>query len=439
MSKGFIFNHNKCVACCACSAACVLENGWTSRPRTIFTYNSEVSPYFPLINLSLACNHCGTAVCMEGCPAKSYTRDALSGAIIINDKKCIGCKYCQWNCPYDAPKYDDETKTIGKCNLCFSGLVEGRLPACTTACPTGALSFNELNGQVNENTFSEFPDKKLSPKIEFSGKQNYNLLRIIPERVAEPEIQVEIERERILSGDWSLAAFSFITTISVATIVSSFFKSIFPDKLIISILVVLAGTISLFHLGKKQRAWRAILNIKTSPLSREIVLFILFSIVSLVAVFFQIPGFLIAASITGLFLLISIDSVYIYADRRKSVLMHSGQTFLSALIIISFLSGAILPFIFIALLKLASSLYLLSVNKKAGVNFIIRFFRIALLLLSGASLISGISFSDNVIIFLFLTGEFLDRVIFYIDFEPLRISSMIKNQFNTSNNEKKRS
>lgn len=439
MSKGFIFNHNKCVACGACSAACVLENGWTSRPRTIFTYNSEVSPYFPLINLSLACNHCETAVCMEGCPAKSYTRDALSGAVIIDDKKCIGCKYCQWNCPYDAPKYDDETKTIGKCNLCFSGLIEGRLPACTTACPTGALSFDEIKGQVDENTFCWFPDKKLSPKIEFSGKQNYNLLRIIPERAVEPEIHGEVEREKILSGDWSLAAFSFITTISVATIVSSFFKSIFPDKLIFTMLVVLAGTISLFHLGKKQRAWRAILNIKTSPLSREIALFILFSIVSLVAVFFQIPGFLIAASITGLFLLIAIDSVYIYADRRKSVLMHSGQTFLSALIIISFLSGAILPFIFIALLKLTSSLYLLSVNKNTGVNFIIRFFRIALLFLSGASFLLGTSYSDNVIISLFLTGEFLDRVIFYIDFEPLRISSMIKNQFNTSNNEKKRS
>lgn len=439
MSKGFIFNHIKCVACSACSAACVLENGWTIRPRAIFTYNHEVSPYLPLINISLACNHCETAVCMEGCPAKSYTRDALTGAVIINDKKCIGCKYCQWNCPYDAPKYNDETNTIGKCNLCFSGLIEGRLPACTTACPTGALSFAELKMQADKNTFPWFPDKNLSPKIEFSGKKNYDLLRIIPERVAEPEFQIVREREKTLSGDWSLAAFSFVSTISVAILVSSFFKSIFPDKLIFTSLLVLAGTISLFHLGKKQRAWRAVLNIKTSPLSREIAFFILFSIFSLVAVFFQIPGFLIAASITGLFLLISIDSVYIYSDRRKSVLMHSGQTFLSALIIVSFLSGAILPFIFIALIKLSSSLYLISVNKNTGVDFVIRFFRIALLLLSGASLTSGISFSDNVIIFLFLTGEFIDRLIFYIDFEPLRISSLIKNQHNTLNNEKKRS
>jgi hypothetical protein len=118
--------------------------------------------------------------------------------------------------------------------------------------------------------------------------------------------------------------------------------------------------------------------------------------------------------------------------------MHSGQTFLSALIISSFLAGAILPFIFIALLKLASSIYLLSVNKKTGRNFVVRFFRVALLLISSASIISGTSYSDNVTISLFLTGEFIDRVIFYIDFEPLRISSILKNQFNTSNYEKKR-
>ncbi len=438
MSKGFIFDHNKCVACSACKAACVLENEWIIQQRTIYVYNPESSPLFPVINLSLACNHCESAVCMEGCPTGSFYRDLHTGAIIIDDKKCIGCKYCQWNCPYDAPKYDNKSKTIGKCNLCFSGLIDGRLPACTTSCPTGALSFDEIKGQENENTFPCFPDKQLGPKIEFSGKHNAGLLRIIPERVLEPEIRVEVEEEKYLSGEWSLIVFSYFTTISIATIISSFFKSTFPDRLIFSSLIFLAGIISLFHLGKKQRAWRAIQNIKTSPLSREIALFILFSIVSLVAVFFHIPGFLIAASISGLFLLIAIDSVYIYADRRRSVLIHSGQTFLSALVISSFFSGAILPFIFIALLKLVSSIYLLSVNKKTGVNYVIRFFRIALLLLSGASLITGISFSDKVIIFLFLTGEFLDRVIFYIDFEPLRISSMIKNQYNTSNNEKKR-
>ena len=33
MRKGFIFNHNRCVGCNACNAACILENGWDVHPR----------------------------------------------------------------------------------------------------------------------------------------------------------------------------------------------------------------------------------------------------------------------------------------------------------------------------------------------------------------------------------------------------------------------
>ena len=135
MRKGFIFDHNKCVGCGACMASCILENRWTVYPRYVYTYNSEALSSLPLVNLSLACNHCEEPVCLKGCPSGSYFRESLTGAIVIDDRKCIGCRYCQWNCPYDAPKFDDKKKVIGKCNLCYSGLTEGRSPACTNACP----------------------------------------------------------------------------------------------------------------------------------------------------------------------------------------------------------------------------------------------------------------------------------------------------------------
>ena len=51
MRNGFIFNHTRCVNCNACSAACILENGWTVHPRNIFTYNSEAENVLPVINL----------------------------------------------------------------------------------------------------------------------------------------------------------------------------------------------------------------------------------------------------------------------------------------------------------------------------------------------------------------------------------------------------
>ena len=438
MRKGFIFNHNLCVNCSACSAACILENGWTIQPRTIFTYNSEALISLPVNNLSLACNHCEIPVCLEGCPTASFIREPVTGAVVIYEKRCIGCKYCQWNCPYDAPKFDSEKRVIGKCNLCYSILTEGGLPACATACPTGALEFDELNDPMKENIFTWLPDKNLNPKIIFSGCQNNNPLRIIPDNIFGDEIPLSAEKDGGMRVEWSLFAFSFLTTISVAIIISSLINGIFPNKILILSIIILAGLISVFHLGRRLRAWRAVTNLIRSPLSREIVLFIIYSIISSISVIFQVPVFLVASSIIGLVLLIAVDSVYKYADKSKSMTFHSGQTFLSGLLIVSYFTGLIIPFIFIAGIKLISSAFSLVINKFNGMQFGIRFIRIALLLVIVASMASKISYSGPVISSIFLIGELLDRIVFYSDFSPVSINKEIIKQINTQGNEKKR-
>jgi Fe-S-cluster-containing dehydrogenase component/DMSO reductase anchor subunit len=439
MQKGFIFNHNLCVNCGACKAACILENGWTIHLRMIYTYNSDSLPSLPMTNLSLACNHCENAVCLEGCPTAAYSREPVSGAIIIDNKKCFGCKYCQWNCPFDAPKINTETKIIGKCDLCYSALIERRLPACSTACPTGALDFGELPEAVEVNIPPWFPEKNLKPLIRFTAKQNNTPLRIVPENIFGSENSDPAADARGISGEMSLVAFSFLTTLSVAANITSLVNGVFPLKISSLLLIAIAGLISLSHLGRRLRAWRSIMNLKSSPLSREILLFILYSLASCIAVLFQIPGFLIPSAIIGLILLVVIDSVYIYADSRKSVIGHSGQTFLTALLIVSFFTGIILPFIFIAVIKLFSSGYSLIVNKTNNRNFEIRFIRTALLLLTGVSLLLKISYHDPLINFLFLTGELIDRIIFYIDFNPVNINTEIIKQINFERNEKKSS
>ncbi len=160
MRKGFIFNYFNCVNCGACSAACIIENGWPVSRREIFTYNSEVISVAPVINISLACNHCEIPVCLKGCPSDAYHMDHVTGSVIIDDEKCIGCRYCQWNCPYNAPIYDVNEKVIMKCNLCHKGLIEGRLPACAAACPTGALNYDILPDQISNNILQWFPEKE---------------------------------------------------------------------------------------------------------------------------------------------------------------------------------------------------------------------------------------------------------------------------------------
>lgn len=137
-------------------------------------------------------------------------------------------------------------------------------------------------------------------------------------------------------------------------------------------------------------------------------------------------------------MLIIVDTVYIYADKRKKMMFHSGQTFLSGLLIVSFLTANVIPFIFIALIKLVTSVNNILTQKISSVNFSIRFLRIALLLITGISLISGLNKGDTLIISLFLTGELFDRIIFYIDFDPDNINKLIYKNITEAKDEKKR-
>ena len=64
-------------------------------------------------------------------------------------------------------------------------LIEGRQPACSSACPTGALRFGELTEQDTGLVYSWFPDKELNPAIEFTAKSYGTTLKIIPENIYE--------------------------------------------------------------------------------------------------------------------------------------------------------------------------------------------------------------------------------------------------------------
>ena len=393
-------------------------------PRVVYTSNPDAKPDLPVVNISLACNHCKNAICLEGCPASAYFREPSTGAIIIDDLKCIGCRYCQWNCPFDAPKYLAHQGVIGKCNLCQTRLHEGMEPACTSACPTGALAYGTISELSADEPVPWFPQKNLEPRLELKG-QDLPAPKIYPANLFENEPLHHTSARAELTSEWSLIAFSFLTILSVAKIISSLISGSFPDKIQCMAIILLAGLFSLFHLGKKGRAWRAITNIKNSPLSREIVLFVLYSGSASAAVVTEMPFLLILSSITGLALLLTIDSVYLFADKRKSVFLNSGQAFLTGLLIASFMTGMKLPFAFIGVVKLTASLIRMNADESDKTIYSLRFIRSALLIITGTSLISDISYPEYPVFLLFLAGELLDRILFYIDFKPLNINRLI--------------
>lgn len=62
---------------------------------------------------------------------------------LIDEDKCLGCKYCSWACPYGAPQYDEQAGHMTKCTFCADNLDAGLPPACVAACPLRALDFGD--------------------------------------------------------------------------------------------------------------------------------------------------------------------------------------------------------------------------------------------------------------------------------------------------------
>jgi anaerobic dimethyl sulfoxide reductase subunit B (iron-sulfur subunit) len=425
MRKGFIINFDLCVDCKACSASCLLENRWSESARTIYTYNTESISVLPITHLSLACNHCKKPACLYGCPTGAFAKDALTSAIIIDSEKCIGCRYCIWNCPYDAPKLNLHSGVIVKCDFCHSRIQEGDEPACTAACPTGSLRFGEIPEIAGNDVLNWFPEKDINPGIKINGTRDQFPLRIFPETGMEIQRNNPLSEEKSISCEWSLILFSFLIVLSASFNISNLLGGRSIDPISSIVVLVLAGIFSIFHLRKKVKACKAILNYKNSPLSREIILFIIYSAISFVALVTDHHWLQLVSVLIGLLLLIAIDNVYTFADGSTLMKFHSGQTFLTGLLISSYLINAVYPFIFIASVKILFNLYYLIKKRPINLFFNLRIFRMAFLLIISLSMISGNATNDTIKYIIFLSGEFADRILYYADFEPVNIKSEI--------------
>ncbi|UCG65452.1 MAG: 4Fe-4S dicluster domain-containing protein, partial [Deltaproteobacteria bacterium] len=96
-----VIDLQRCVGCGSCSIACRNENNvpegiyWSNKiTETIGTFPNVRHHYIPTL-----CNHCQYAPCVRGCPTKAMYK-VENGITMHDPKKCIGCKYCEFNCPY---------------------------------------------------------------------------------------------------------------------------------------------------------------------------------------------------------------------------------------------------------------------------------------------------------------------------------------------------
>ncbi len=149
----FYFDAAACSGCKACQIACkdrhnlepgllwrrvyeVAGGGWEKRGEA---WVPSVVAY----NISMACNHCENPVCAISCPVNAIWKRG-DGIVLIDVDYCIGCRYCEWACPYSAIRFDVETNTVSKCHFCVDAIDAGEPPACVTVCPQRAMDYGDF-------------------------------------------------------------------------------------------------------------------------------------------------------------------------------------------------------------------------------------------------------------------------------------------------------
>ncbi len=297
MTYVFSFDASACTGCKACQEACKDKNnlplgllwrrvievsGGEWQPKGS-AWESSVFAY----NLSLACNHCTYPKCAGVCPTDAYTVRP-DGILLLDTAKCMGCGYCAWACPYGAPQYDRARGVMTKCDFCYDYLDDGLPPSCVAACPLRVLEIGELNApetlQGGLNLWQLPGNDHPYPLPGFSRTEPHLSIKLHPgmsillakaisnQEEVLPPASMEHNQGLAARRELPLVAFTLLTQMAAGMAAVSLVTPALPFRALLSIgiLLIMGAIISFLHLGRKRNAWRAVIHVRKSWLSREI-------------------------------------------------------------------------------------------------------------------------------------------------------------------------
>lgn len=173
---GLVIDISKCNACYCCFTACKDEY-WdneyppftTSQPRYGQFWMNLVKnergkyPYIKVAYMPIPCMHCQDAPCVKAAKDGAVYRRP-DGIVVIDPQKAVGQKQLVASCPYDAIFWNEESNLPQKCTFCVHRLEDGKVPRCVQACPTGCITFGDLDD----------PESEVSKVIKTTGAEVYH-------------------------------------------------------------------------------------------------------------------------------------------------------------------------------------------------------------------------------------------------------------------------
>jgi len=163
----------KCDGCGHCTMACskahfVPDTRQWIKVLTMRDAESTAPYFFPQ-----PCFHCDNPPCTKVCPVDA-TFKREDGVVLIDNERCIGCRFCMAACPYGARSFNwghpheppeaaaepyspeqgfpRRVGTVEKCDFCADMAIDGMLPHCTSGCPMGAIYYGDANEDAVTNS-----------------------------------------------------------------------------------------------------------------------------------------------------------------------------------------------------------------------------------------------------------------------------------------------
>ncbi len=210
--KGFFVDTSKCTACRGCQVSCkqwnrlpatkTKQRGTHQNPadlsavtwRLVHFEEYEGAHDKPVwYFFSEACRHCLEPPCKS--VADNYRKGAIvvdkaTGAVIFTpNTRAVAKQFKEIYeaCPYRIPRLDAKTKVMAKCTMCLDRVKAGQLPACAKACPTGSITFGDLDKITAAAKARLAVVKKAFPKAQVLSLGDVRVLFLVtdkPERYA---------------------------------------------------------------------------------------------------------------------------------------------------------------------------------------------------------------------------------------------------------------